>query len=38
LVQDKDYTIGTCCFSAKHTPLRRKCKDLLARNQHNVTE
>jgi hypothetical protein len=27
------YNIGICCFSAKHTTLRRKCKDGFARNQ-----
>ena len=32
----KDCKIGTCCFSAKHTALRRKSKDWLARNQDNV--
>ena len=26
--QTKDYQIGICCFSAKHTALRRKSKDL----------
>ena len=36
--QTKDYTIGICCFSNKHTALRRKTKDWLARNQDNVTE
>jgi hypothetical protein len=30
--------IGICCFSAKHTTLRRKSKDWLARNQNNVSE
>ena len=30
--QTKDYNIGICCFSAKHTALR-KSKDWLARNQ-----
>jgi hypothetical protein len=25
--QTKDYTIGICCFSAKHAALRRKSKD-----------
>ena len=25
--QTKDYKIGICCFSAKHTALRRKSKD-----------
>jgi hypothetical protein len=33
----KDYTIGICCFSAKHAvALRRKSKDWLARNQDNM--
>jgi hypothetical protein len=36
--QAKDYKIGMCCFSAKHTALRRKSKDWLARNQNNVSE
>ena len=36
--QTKDYKIGICCFSAKHTALRRKSKDWLARNQYNVSE
>ena len=35
--QTKDYKIGICCFSAKHTTLRRKSKDGLARNQDNMT-
>ena len=35
--QTKDYTFGICCFSAKHTSLRRKSKDWLARNQNNVS-
>jgi hypothetical protein len=34
--QTKDYKI--CCFSGKHTTLRRKSKDWLARNQDNVSE
>ena len=34
----KDYKIGLCCFSTKHTALRRKSKDGLARNQDNVHE
>jgi hypothetical protein len=25
--QTKDYKIGICCFSAKHTALRSKSKD-----------
>ena len=33
--QAKDYEIGICCFSAKHTVLTRKSKDWLARNQNN---
>ena len=36
--QIKDYKIGICCFSAKHTALRRKSKDWLARNKNNVSE
>jgi hypothetical protein len=36
--QTKDYKIGICCFSAKHTAPRRKRKDWLARNQDNVSE
>ena len=28
-----DYEIGMCCFSAKHTALRRKNKDCFARNK-----
>jgi hypothetical protein len=36
--QTKDYEIGICCFSAKHAALRRKGKDLLARNQSNVSK
>jgi hypothetical protein len=36
--QTKDYKIGICCFSAKHAALRRKSKDVLARNQNNVSE
>ena len=34
--QTKDNKIGICCFFAKHTALRRKIKDWLARNQDNV--
>jgi hypothetical protein len=34
----KDYKIGICCFSAKHTALRKKSTDWLARNQNNVSE
>jgi hypothetical protein len=36
--QTKDYKIGICCFSAKHTAIRRKSKDWLARNQDIVSE
>jgi hypothetical protein len=36
--QTKDYKIGISCFSTKHAALRRKSKDLLARNQNNVSE
>ena len=36
--ETKDYKIGICCFSAKHTALRRKSKEWLARNQDNVSE
>ena len=36
--QAKDYKISICCFSAKHTALRRKNKDCLSRNQDNVSE
>ena len=36
--QTKDYKIGMCCLSAKHTTFRRKSKDGLVRNQDNVSE
>jgi hypothetical protein len=36
--QTKDYEICICCFSAKHTALRRKSKDWSARNQNNVSK
>jgi hypothetical protein len=36
--QTNDYKTGICCFSAKHATLRRKSKDWLTRNQHNVSE
>jgi hypothetical protein len=36
--QTKHYKISICCFSAKHTALRRKSKDWLAQNQNNVSE
>ena len=34
----KDFKIDMCSFSAKHTQLRRKSTDWLARNQNNVSE
>ena len=36
--QTKDYKTNICYFSAKHAALMRKTKDLLARNQDNVSE
>jgi hypothetical protein len=36
--QTKDYTIGICCFSAKHSALKSKSKDWLTRDQNNVSE
>jgi hypothetical protein len=33
-----DYKIDICCFSAKSVEIRRKSKDLLARNQDNVSK
>ena len=36
--QTKDYEIGICCLSAKHTAFRKKSKDWLARNQNNVSK
>jgi len=38
LDQTKDYNIGICYFSTKHTALRSKNTDRLARNQNNVSE
>ena len=38
LGQTKDNKIGICFFSAKHAELSRKSKDLLARNQDNVSK
>ena len=38
LSQTKNYEIGICCFSAKHTALRSQSKDGLARKQDNVSE
>jgi hypothetical protein len=35
--QTKHFKIGMCCFSAKHTSLRRKSKYWLARNHENVS-
>jgi hypothetical protein len=44
-IADRDFTpgvsvldIGICCFSAKHTSLRRESKEWLARNQDDVLE
>ena len=34
----KNYKIGICCFSAKHTAFNRKNIDWLARNQDNVSK
>jgi hypothetical protein len=36
--QTKDYKIGMCSFSAKHTALKRKSKDWMAWNQDDVSE
>ena len=36
--QTKDYQLGSCCFSTKHTSLKRKSNDWLARNQDKVFE
>jgi len=36
--QRKDYKIGICCFSSKHSDLRSKHKDWLLQNQDNVSE
>ena len=36
--QTKDYKIGICCFSAKHSALTSKNKDWLARNQDNMSQ
>ena len=36
--QNKEYKIGMCCFSAKHTALRRTNKDWLDGNRDNVSE
>jgi hypothetical protein len=34
----KDYKIGICCFSTKHTALRSTYTDWFPRNQNNVSE
>jgi len=34
----KDCKIGICCFSAKHTALRRKSKGWFPLNQDNMYE
>jgi hypothetical protein len=37
--QTKEYTLGMCCFSAKHAVLRSKIrKDWSACNQDNMSE
>lgn len=36
--QTKDDKISICCFSTKHAILRSKGKDLLSRNNDNVSE
>ena len=36
--QIRDYAIGTCCFYAKQSALRRKSKNWLGRNQDNVSK
>jgi hypothetical protein len=36
--QTKDYEMGICCFSAKHTALSRKSNVWLARNRDNVSD
>ena len=38
LDQIKDYKTGICCFPAKHTALRSRSKDWLARNQNDVSK
>ena len=35
--QTRDLIFGICCVSAKHTSLRNRRKDCLARNQDNVS-
>ena len=34
----KDYAIGMCCLSTKHSALRNKSKDWLTRNPNNLSE
>ena len=36
--QTKEYNIGICCFSTKHTSSRSRGKYCLTRNQDNVPE
>ena len=36
--QTKNYKIDICCFSGKHSALRKRSKDWLAWNQDNVSE
>ena len=36
--QTKDYKIGICCFSTKHTALRSESNNCLALNQDNAPE
>ena len=38
LGHNTDCKFGMCCFCTKHAVLRRKSKDWLAQNQHNVSE
>ena len=38
LYETKECMIGICCFSAKHTALRRKIKDWVAHCQDDVSE
>jgi len=36
--QPKDYKIGISCFTFKHSALKGKSKDWLARKQDNISE
>ena len=36
--QTKDYTIGVCCISTKHTTVKSKNNNWLAQNHDNVSE